>query len=539
MKENLVKLLFNFLKQENYHINYDELKLQLLSHPSYPSLHSLTGVLNHFNIENLALEVPTDKDTLNQLPNIFITLTSNEDSKEFCLVTKLNNAIEIYYDKKNRNKIGFDEFIQNWSGIILVIDERNESVNEKPSKLYNSNLFEYGLAIVIIGLFFFKTPSLSNSLHFIFSLVGFGISILIVKHELGLNSKFVEQLCNARESTNCDAVLNSKGASIFKQVKLSDVCLIYFSSLILFWLISKGLDISYQSIMVVSLITIPVTFYSIYYQFNVVKKWCPLCLGVVGVLWLQFASIMIFDYQLVNSSFNFTSSIVLILSFFTSITIWKNTRPLLKKNKELEKLEIEHFKFKRNFDLFDSVYSKNDYIETNIDNKKEIILGNKNALLNILLVTNPACYYCKSAHFDIEKIISQHSKNLKVTIRFNVPQNTDNISHQVASRLIELYYNKHIDDFKMAINEAYSDKSDLKKWISKWGKSKSELAIDLLNQQKEWCNKNNLNFTPALLVNGRQFPKEYNRSDLNYFIDDLIEQAELKEKPREMELVNN
>ena len=68
MADSLLFLLKTFLQKENYKINFEELEFQLLSHPSYPSLHSVTGVFDHFNIENIALEVPTNRETLEQLP---------------------------------------------------------------------------------------------------------------------------------------------------------------------------------------------------------------------------------------------------------------------------------------------------------------------------------------------------------------------------------------------------------------------------------------------------------------------------------------
>ncbi|MEL6916243.1 MAG: hypothetical protein AAFO99_00795, partial [Bacteroidota bacterium] len=76
MEDSLFALLKKFIEKQNYRINLKELKFQLLSHPSYPSLHSVTGVLNHFNMDNVALEVPKDRETLVQLPETFLSITT-------------------------------------------------------------------------------------------------------------------------------------------------------------------------------------------------------------------------------------------------------------------------------------------------------------------------------------------------------------------------------------------------------------------------------------------------------------------------------
>ncbi|MGY0392301.1 hypothetical protein ACW5R3_07090 [Bizionia sp. KMM 8389] len=71
MKDTLYQILFQFLQNKKIKINSEELKLQLLGHPSYPSLHAVTGVLSHFNINNVAIQVPVTAEILTQLSDIF------------------------------------------------------------------------------------------------------------------------------------------------------------------------------------------------------------------------------------------------------------------------------------------------------------------------------------------------------------------------------------------------------------------------------------------------------------------------------------
>ena len=72
MKDNLSFLIQKLLKKSSIVLNFDELSFQIQSHPSYPSLHAVTGVLSHFNIENVAVQVPVNKETLSQLPECFL-----------------------------------------------------------------------------------------------------------------------------------------------------------------------------------------------------------------------------------------------------------------------------------------------------------------------------------------------------------------------------------------------------------------------------------------------------------------------------------
>lgn len=540
MEETLRFLLKTILKKEGYIINFDELKLQLLSHPSYPSLHSISGVLEHFNIENIALEVPENKETLFQLPTSFLSLVSEENGQEFVVVNQQKDTIKLLYGNKKEKKISIDEFLTIWVGVIVVIEKPTIETTNK--RITNTSLLDsvYFLSLaVLLSMFFFTKPSLFQSSHFIISLVGVGISFLIVKHELGFHSKMLDKFCTATETTSCDAVFNSKGASISKYFKLSDISLIYFAGLTLSWLISINFSVNNNIFVLLTLITLPITLYSIYYQYYIVKKWCPLCLGIVAVLWLQCCTLFIFDTNFTSIKFDSVSIFILFFSFLLTTSLWLFIKPLLIKQQELEKLEIEHYKFKRNFDLFNAIFSKGKIINTKINNSQEIVLGNKNAPLQILIITNPSCFYCKEAHTDLEKILNKNSDNINITIRFNVPLNEDNIANKVAKRVLEIYNTETEEKCKEALHEVYKSNADQNKWLLKWKESNNNSFINELKIQQKWCHKNNINFTPALYINGKPFPKEYNRSDINYFIEDLIELVEIeKVHPENLVVLN-
>jgi len=538
MGDSLHFLLKTILKIEGYAINFEELKLQLLSHPSYPSLHSVTGVLDHFCIDNLALEVPKNRETLFQLPDNFISIVSEENNQDFVVVNQKEDNVKLLYGDKKNKTVSIDKFFSIWNGIIVVIDKQDiKTSNKKVTNTALLNNVYFLSAAVLLGLFFFTKPSLFQSSHFILSLIGLWVSSLIVKHELGFQSKALDKICISNETTSCDAVLNSKGASISKHFKLSDISLIYFAGLTLSWLILINTSIIINSVILLTLIALPITLYSIYYQYNIVKKWCPLCLGIVAVLWAQCGTLF-FDQTFLSSiELDKKSSFILFFSFLLTTSLWLFLKPLLKKQQELEKLEIDHYKFKRNFDLFNAVYSKNKVIDTTINDRQEIVLGNKNAALQILIVTNPSCFYCKEAHTDLENVLKKNSDSINITIRFNVPADENNIANKVAKRLIEIYNTESEKKCSEALHEVYKDGADLYHWLLKWKESKGNSFENLLNVTKEWCIDNSINFTPALFINDKQFPKEYNRTDINYFIEDLIELAELENTQQPENLV--
>jgi hypothetical protein len=78
----------------------------------------------------------------------------------------------------------------------------------------------------------------------------------------------------------------------------------------------------------------------------------------------------------------------------------------------------------------------------------------------------------------------------------------------------------------LALDDAYNN-LNYKEWIKKWGVTSINVSkyLELFTNQKEWCKANNINFTPYLAINGYAYPKEYDREDLRFFIEDLIEDS--------------
>ena len=73
------------------------------------------------------------------------------------------------------------------------------------------------------------------------------------------------------------------------------------------------------------------------------------------------------------------------------------------------------------------------------------------------------------------------------------------------------------------MHDIYGD-MNVDEWFKKWGAIEVESAyLKTLEQSRSWCTANALNFTPVMLINGYQYPKEYSRTDLIYFIEELSE----------------
>lgn len=521
MKDTLSFLVQSLLQKNKINIDSEELDFQIQSHPSYPSLHAITGVLNHFDVENIAIRVPVDKETLEQLPNSFIAQLNVDGVTDFALIIKQGEHYKTIHNNKEKKSITQTSFLEQFTGIVVGVEkDETKNINEVSTTSFQKPLFASALALLII-LFIYSTPGLYASIYFGLTITGIVVSLLIIQHDLGISSKIIDSICSQEsKTTNCNAVLNSKGATIYKNIKLSDISLVYFLSISISAVFISLTTKSINTLYLISLAATPVVVYSIYYQIKISKNWCVLCLAIASVLVLQ-ASI----YFLSNATFSLLKiepTLIIGFAFITIASVWLFISSRLKQEQDFKKLKIQSAKFKNNYDLFKTLLQQSESVTTNIIDTSEIVLGNLNAPLNITVITNPFCGHCKSVHNLVESILKKHHNIINITVRFNI--NTSNIESngvQVTSRLMELFNTKGEVKCLEAMHDIYNN-GDIKTWLSKWGKcSDTNNYINNLEAENKWCLDKNINFTPAILINGKSYPKAYERADLLYFIEDL------------------
>lgn len=522
MKDTLINLVQRLLKKNQIPFDKEELSFQIQSHPSYPSLHAITGVLDHFNIENVAADVPVNAATLLQLPICFLAQVKTEQGQDLVIIEKEKLNYNIYNTENKKEKLSENDFLEKFTGIIVVVERSEEKTQTITNANTTRNISISILVFLATFLVYRNTNSWHTFAHLTLSIIGIIASITIIKQELGLKTSIGDAFCSGTDDKkDCDAVLTSKGAEIFKGYKLSDFSILYFTGLtLLTFFQTSNPSISYT----ISLVAIPVTLYSLYYQYAVVKKWCLLCLSIVGVLWIQALAPVITNTYVTDLII--TDVVVFgIVALVTWLT-WHYIKPLFTNLNQLKKEKIENVKFKRNYTLFESLLQKSPQLNTQIEKGKEIVFGNSNSNLEIVLITNPFCGHCKPVHKHIEEILHRYHQNVKVIIRFNInATDKENNLVKITSRLLEIYDNKGGVNCLKAMSEIY-EKGDTEAWLKKWGNCNNiNYYVSELEKGSNWCKENTINFTPEILINGKSFPKEYNRTDLIFFIEELEENS--------------
>lgn len=520
-------LLDLLLKKNEIRIDFKELRFQLLSHVDYPSLRSIGGVLDHFNIDNLVVTVPVDKSTLTQLPENFLAQIQTESVKPMAMITKKKQAYEIFFIDGKRVSVSSEELIKIFTGVVVVVDKAVDTSVEaaNSAQVLVKRILVAGAGVILTTMLLLSGLGALHLSYLILALVGIWVSATIINQESGVKTRLGEAMCSgAGEKESCGEVLNSSGARLFGGYKLSFMAAVYFSGLTFAFILLSLSSGDYSLLFVLNLLVLPITVYSIYYQWAVLKQWCKLCLTLVVLIWAQTAIVSV-NSTIATSAFSLVDLLIASFGFIVAGLFWHFLAPLIGSLETLRQSKIEYFKFKKNFNLFTSLLAKSPTLDTAIPGIEEIVLGSKTAPLQITVITNPRCGYCKEVHTLAEKLYDRYSEKLLLHFRFSMDvSNTESDSYRISSRLAELYHETDTTTCLEAMHDIYEG-MEVSSWFSKWGNcNDTERYHRLLKGHSEWCLNNQLNFTPVILINGKAFPKEYNRTDLIYFIEDLAEE---------------
>ena len=464
------KIAALLLKKNAISFDKEELFFQIQSHPSYPSLHSITGVFDHFNIENIAARVPKTQEVLDQLPNSFIAQINDEGGLQLGLVERKGSECKIH-DGDGKNKtLKNDEFLKAFTGIVLAVEkDENQTISKGSNKnLINNTAFALA-AIVLLAAFVTSTTSFAFYTSFALAAIGILISVSIVKQEFGIKNSIGDAFCSSdSEKKDCNAVLTSSGATIIKGYKLSDLSLIYFVGFTLatFLLSLQGADLNLMYW--VGIVSLPITLYSIIYQAFTLKTWCLLCLSIVGLMWIQAAVPFVLDSFAFEFTFGLSEILTLLIGFLGSFSIWSYARPKITAASENEQYKLDYYKFKRKYSLFSTLLKNTEQHDTTLSNKDEIVFGNLDSKAEIVIVTNPFCGHCKPVHTIVENILEQHKNDIKIAIRFNVAMHDkEGDVVKITTNLMHIYRMQGLETCLKAMEDTYN-RLNPKEWLDTW-----------------------------------------------------------------------
>lgn len=539
--ESLVKLTIRLLDILNVKVSSSTINKALQDHPEYPSLLSVADVLNQWNVKNMAIKV--DQSRIYELPLPFLAHKKTFLGDHFELVTDLTEMNLEYFDDTNKKKnISIENFQNSWSGIALLAQatedsgEFNYEINQKKER--KSALLPYtylaiGLIITILTIVMvFIQPFLGHRFEINWAVltalkfIGVIMTIFLLLFDLNQENHLTYKICGNGPRSNCHAVLESKGAQIIPGLRWSEVGFFYFFGgwILTVILIHTGIQ-AISLLFTINLLALPYVFYSIYYQAIIIKQWCKICLIVLALLILEFASFSIVGFPnhyayLMQIDTTFLPALV--FAFSLPIVLWYVLKFHIIRHRE-KAAEVQLLnKIKFNSSVFLHLLKcqiKMPHIQEGcgivFQNQKD---NNSNSNVHVLLVLNLHCSACAQAQSFIEELIEK-TENLKVQIVFVGTENFDDQTLLIMNHLLNIAEHLGGEEAIKALGDWYSIKEMDYNTFSTRHPIKREIDIKLerIKHMKQWCEEANIMFTPTYYVNEYMLPDGYFMEDLKYF----------------------
>jgi len=534
--QNCEEIALEFCKQLKVRATETSIKEDILQHPDYPSLLTLSDVLKNMKTENMSLK--TTPENLVNLPVPFVAQVYGRTAGNslFAIIDKIDSGnVEWYNPESHKTEnISFEDFVKQFTGYVLIA-EADETSEEQNYRLKLSKERRKGFWNAVIALLFpimfiiiscknFLTLGFSISfapvIYLLLTLIGCAIGILLLLYEIDQHNPTLQKVCHAGRKTNCAAILNSDASMIFG-ISWSCLGFTYFAGTFLALMFGGLVNDKFLFIAAWgNVLVLPYVFYSIYYQGRIAKEWCPMCLLVQLVLVLQFVTALFGGFHgTIASIGNIDSGVILIfaLCFMVVFVVVQLLIPSLKKSKEGKQSKMGLQRLKHNSQIFDALLSKQKQIDHSVDGLG-ITFGNPDAQIHIVKVCNPYCGPCAKSHPIIEDLMI-NNQNIQVQIIFTATPDKNDFRYLPVTHFLNIDSNKNKEILQQALNDWYlADEKDYDVFKLKYPIDENLDFDSKIKAMNDWCNKVDISFTPTFFINNNQLPEIYDVSDLTYFL---------------------
>ena len=490
-------------------------------HPHKYNLFGLSKMLSEYGIENAAIRVADKKKDLVDIQTPFIAPFGGD----FALVDNVEpENVSLFY-RGISFKLPVAKFIEAWSGVVLLAESSEKSMEpdyKEHRKKEQLNLLIKILLSVAGGFILLATfltgglfKSIGLSLLFVINLTGVFIGWLLLLKHLHIQSQYADEICSLFKQSDCNSVLESSAAKLFGIIGWSEVGLGYFITNVIILLFAPAL-IAY--IALINMITLPFSFWSVWYQYAKAKQWCPLCLTVQVLLWSIFTINCIFGFiQVPGYDFDELLTLAMIGSCYAAAILGLNVLlPQINTGKTVQSLRQSINSLKADEDVFEVMLKKQPHYD--IDCDSAIRFGNPDAPMQLTILSNPYCNPCAKMHKKIEELLQKTGNNMGIQYFLSSFREEWNSTNKY---LIAACMKDACDSALQIMGDWFENgKAQRDEYYKDWGLDIEDAEVEAEFQKHEaWKKKSQIRGTPTVLVNGYKLPDNYKIEDLQNFTD--------------------
>ncbi|WP_349905657.1 vitamin K epoxide reductase family protein [Bacteroides caccae] len=477
-------------------------------HPFKYSLYGLSTMLTHYGIQNIGIKVTNKKD-IHYLETPFIAHVGNS----FVAVEKISEKEISYYWHKKRITIAADSFLDIWSGIALIPEADDKSI-EPDYKLHKKEELLVLLQKILLLLLVITVSCIglcqgcilqdtSLILLLLVNIAGSYIGYLLVLKQIDARSSVADKICSLFVKNDCNDVLKSSAAKFMGVIGWSELGLGYFLSNLLILLFAPSL--LFYSVFL-NIFVLPYSFWSIWYQKFRVKTWCPLCLVIQLLFWLLFVISLFFGLIHIPE---FTAlNILFVASIYgTPFLLINLSVPYLGAGKKLTEITQQFNSLKMNDKIFLGLLKEQTFYGVDKD-VSTIVFGNPNARNTITVFSNPHCAPCANMHKKIGKLLEDTDDQFCVQY---ILSSFDSVLDSSCEFLIDINKRYPARERNRIYDEWFNKgKYDREAFFKKYSFIRDNNVVSEEYQKHlKWKEKTRVRVTPTVIFEGYELPEMF------------------------------
>jgi len=525
-----------FLKLLGVLVTDYSLREGLENHSDFPSLLCVKDVFATFGVKTIA--VKTVQYSLSDFETPFICPIQKKGwaTSSFTLIKSIDNDLVTFYNpvKLSWEIVALKIFIE-WSTGTILLAEKSEFAGEKDykkrKKIDRINRISKELLPVIIFapvlfslIYAFRYFDFSSVWHssslLVFNMTGTIISALLIWYDIDSHNPVLKEICSGSQQMDCNAVLKAEGSKIFG-ISWSVIGFTYFFTNILSIVLFGPFNIYYLTVWsILSILVSPYILYSVIYQWKVVKKWCILCLGTQAILFFQLLLGVHYLYTTDNSvNHDLIYPVFSQLTFFALVLAAAiSFLSIIKKWKEGKVYQLNWQQLKSDPEIFNSLLTRQQAITVPF-NGIGLVIGNPNALHEIIKVSDPYCEPCSKAHSELDYILKQHY-NVKLRIIFTATVDDRDIRRHPVRHLMAIHEIGDQKVMKKALDDWYlNPNKDYQNFANNYPVNETiNLQDNKIKIMSNWCHEMGVSATPTIYFDGYLLPENYTINEIKYFL---------------------
>ena len=521
----LHKMLNCFLEQIGLRVPSKKLEEFIEIQQGILSFDTIRNILLDFGISSKSYQLTSAELKLFDPP--FLVQIKKEGGTDFLIVKTFDSEqVQGYLSTTEQISFSRKDFDVLFSGFILIpfTDEYSGYWKEITSKRekridlksWGLKLFVSSIIILSIILLFYNYLSVVEGLLLLLKCLGVWLSYQIIKIEMNREDGFLQRVCDTHR---CKEVLHSKMSEPFRGFAMGDLGMIYFSSS-LFLLVGNSLikpvQEVYACLFLSALCALPYTLFSIYYQKFKLKKWCPFCLSVIGILWLDVIVLSLEGIQVIKH-LNVVMFCYLIVWCSLAIYLTGLLRSFwIEQGKGTRERQFVHY-VKQDLLLFQSILAQKKSWRDFPENIHIPTITSNQSSHEILLLLSPSCPSCVKIYKQALIYMEKFPNLASCSICFKSFEKESN-ENQVIDWMYSAYLSHGIKGMSKVhniwIHLENKFLSEFERQVLSEGFILDQRAIEMRIQHSNWSESIGLNSAPTLTYNRKILPRWYLFTDL-------------------------